>query len=175
MSFFLARSYPCLTRSSTCWPVIYLVLPLRLTSVWELSEPLTITIQSLSPITHCNQKCCLFHHDDFIKWKHFPCYWPFVRGIHRSPANSLHKGQWCRALMFFFYLHLNKRLGKQWGCRWFQTPSCSLQRHCNDKTFTTGCTESCQNHNFWCSQWWEFCQMKTFLFQFCHLFIQYIA
>ena len=29
-----------------------------------------------------------------IKWKHFPRYWPFVRGIHRSPVNSLHKGQW---------------------------------------------------------------------------------
>ena len=24
------------------------------------------------------------HHDDVIKWKHFPRYWPFVRGIHRS-------------------------------------------------------------------------------------------
>ena len=23
-------------------------------------------------------------HDDAIKWKHFPRYWPFVRGIHRS-------------------------------------------------------------------------------------------
>ena len=21
-------------------------------------------------------------HDDVIKWKHFPCYWPFERGIH---------------------------------------------------------------------------------------------
>ena len=40
------------------------------------------------------------HHDDVIKWKHFPRYWPFVRGIHRSPANSPHKGQWRRALMF---------------------------------------------------------------------------
>ena len=33
---------------------------------------------------------CLFGsyhaHDDVIKWKHFPRYWPFVRGIHRSPA-----------------------------------------------------------------------------------------
>ena len=27
-------------------------------------------------------------HDDVIKWKHFPRYWPFVRGIHRSPATS---------------------------------------------------------------------------------------
>ena len=28
------------------------------------------------------------NHDDIIKWKHFPRYWPFVRGIHRSPVNS---------------------------------------------------------------------------------------
>ena len=38
--------------------------------------------------------------DDVIKWKHFPRYWPFVRGIHRSPVNSPHKGQWRRALVF---------------------------------------------------------------------------
>ena len=40
------------------------------------------------------------HHDDVIKWRHFPRYWPFVRGIHRSPVNSPHKGQWRGALMF---------------------------------------------------------------------------
>ena len=28
--------------------------------------------------------------DDVIRWKNFPRYWPFVRGIHRSPVNSLH-------------------------------------------------------------------------------------
>ena len=39
-------------------------------------------------------------HDDVIKWKHFPRYWPFVRGIHRSPVNSPHKGQRRGALMF---------------------------------------------------------------------------
>ena len=39
-------------------------------------------------------------HDDVIKWKHFPRYWPLVQGIHRSPVNSPHKGQWCAALMF---------------------------------------------------------------------------
>ena len=27
-------------------------------------------------------------HDDVIKWKHFPRYWPFVREIHRFPVNS---------------------------------------------------------------------------------------
>ena len=40
------------------------------------------------------------HHDNVIKWKYFSCYWPFVRGIHRSPADSHHKGQWCGALRF---------------------------------------------------------------------------
>ena len=39
-------------------------------------------------------------HDDVIKWKHFSRYWPFVWGIHRSPVNSPHKGQWRGALMF---------------------------------------------------------------------------
>ena len=39
-------------------------------------------------------------HDDVIKWKHLPRYWPFMRGIHRSLVNSPHKGQWRGALMF---------------------------------------------------------------------------
>ena len=39
-------------------------------------------------------------HDDVIKWTHFPRYWPFVRGIHRSSVNYPHKGQWHGALMF---------------------------------------------------------------------------
>ena len=40
------------------------------------------------------------YHDDVIKWKHFPHYWPFVRGIHQSLGNSPHKGQWRRTLIF---------------------------------------------------------------------------
>ena len=39
-------------------------------------------------------------HEDIIKGKHFPRYWPFVWGIHQSPVNSPHKGQWRGALMF---------------------------------------------------------------------------
>ena len=39
-------------------------------------------------------------HDDVIKWKHFPRYWPFVWGIHRCPVNSPQKGYWRGALMF---------------------------------------------------------------------------
>ena len=70
------------------------------------------------------------NHDDVIKWKHFPRYWPFVRGIHRS--------RWIptqmpvtRSFNVFFDLRLNKQLSKQsWGW-WFETPWCSLWRHCN--------------------------------------------
>ena len=66
--------------------------------------------------------CLLQYHDDVIKWKHFSRYWPFVRGIHRSPVNSPHKGQWRGALMFSLISTLNKRLSKQlWGW-WFETP-----------------------------------------------------
>ena len=47
-------------------------------------------------------------HDDVIKWKHFPRNWPFVRGIHRSPVNSPHRGQWRGALMFsLIYVWIN--------------------------------------------------------------------
>ena len=44
--------------------------------------------------------CSRVYHDDVIKRKHFPRYWPFVKGIHRSPVNSPHKGQWRGALIF---------------------------------------------------------------------------
>ena len=39
-------------------------------------------------------------HDDVIKWKHFPRYWSFVRGIYRSPVDFSREGQWRGALMF---------------------------------------------------------------------------
>ena len=39
-------------------------------------------------------------HGDVIKWKHFLHYWPFLRGINRSPVNYPHKGQWRGAFMF---------------------------------------------------------------------------
>ena len=70
-------------------------------------------------------------HDDVIKWKQFPRYWPFVQGIHRWPVNSPHKGQSCGSFDVFFDLRLNKRLSKpSWG-RWFEMPSRSLWCHCN--------------------------------------------
>ena len=39
------------------------------------------------------------NYDDVIKWKLVPRYWLFVRGIHRSPVSSPHKGQWRGAVI----------------------------------------------------------------------------
>ena len=70
-------------------------------------------------------------HDDVIKWKHFPRYWSFVRGIHRWPVNSPSQRPVTRSFDVFCDLCLNKRLSKHsWG-RWFETPSHPLWRHCN--------------------------------------------
>ena len=55
-------------------------------------------------------------HDDVMKWKHFPRYWPFVRGIHRSPVNSPPQSPVARSFNVFFDLFWNKRVSKQsWG------------------------------------------------------------
>ena len=58
------------------------------------------------------------YHDNVIKWIQFPRYCPFVRGIHRSPVNSPHKGQWRGALMFSL------------TCAWINTREAGdLRRH----------------------------------------------
>ena len=59
----------------------------------------------------------LNQHDDVIKWKHFPHYWPFVR----SPVNFPHKGQWHWALMFslictWINSWVNIRMAGDWRC-----------------------------------------------------------
>ena len=74
-------------------------------------------------------------HDDVIKWKHFPRYWPFVTGelpAHRPVTGELPaQGPVTRSFDFFFDLRLNKCFSKQsWGW-WFETLSRPLWRHCN--------------------------------------------
>ena len=71
------------------------------------------------------------HHDDVIKWKHFPRYWPFVWGIHRSPVNSPHKDQWRGPLIFSLICAWKKRLNEQSWSWWFETLSRPLWRQCN--------------------------------------------
>ena len=36
-----------------------------------------------------------------------------------------------------------------------------------DEIFITGCTGSCQNDNFQCSQWWKFCQNDYIFYSKC--------
>ena len=65
-------------------------------------------------------------HDDVIKWKHFPRYWPFVRGEFPTQRPV--------TLSFdvYFDLRLNKRLSKQSQGWWFETLLCPLWLHSND-------------------------------------------
>ena len=86
-----------------------------------------------------------------IKWKRFPRYWPFVRGIHRSPVNSPHTKASDAEFDVSFDLHLNKRLNKQsWGW-WFETSSAhcdvivlmkwhEIQRNHLPREWFTGCS-----------------------------------
>ena len=63
--------------------------------------PNPLEMSASGPLHGCARPLKTFSiHDDVTKWKHFPRYWPFVRGIHRSPVNSPHKGQWRGALVF---------------------------------------------------------------------------
>ena len=64
-------------------------------------------------------------HDDVIKWKHFPRYWPFVWVPGEFPAQS----PVARSFDVFFDLYPNKRLSKQWWGWWFETPSRPLWHH----------------------------------------------
>ena len=81
------------------------------------------------------------NHNDVIKWKHFPRYWPLVRGIHWSPGNSPAQRPVTRSFDILFDLHLNKRLSKQSHGWRFETPSCSLWRHYD--VFHYICVASC--------------------------------
>ena len=64
------------------------------------SQPQCVSQLAHLSVSELNHHLFMKLHDDVIKWKHFPRNWPFVRGIHRSPVNYPHKGQWRGALMF---------------------------------------------------------------------------
>ena len=83
----------------------------------------------MTEVEHGQAMGCLFRvsrkftHDDVIKLKHFLSYWPFVRGIHWSPVNSPHKGQWCRTSMFSLICPstngwVNNRDVSDFRCNW---------------------------------------------------------
>ena len=75
-------------------------------------------------------------HDDVIKWKHFPHYWPFFAGNSLVPGEFPAQRPVTRSFDVFFDLRPNKRLSKQWWGLWFETPSSPLWRHCNEIKIT---------------------------------------
>ena len=71
-------------------------------------------------------------HDDVIKWKHFPRYWPFVRGVHRSPMNSPHKSKWHWVLMLcLICAWINGWVNHREAGDLRRQRKRSLGRHCN--------------------------------------------
>ena len=64
----------------------------------DLTKTIRYTIWSVM-----YQKIHKLYHEDIIKWKHIPCYLPFVRRIHRSPVNCPHNDQWGEALRFSLF------------------------------------------------------------------------
>ena len=70
----------CLQQDTYIYIYIYLIQPQNRHSMSFHGLPVMGLVFSVS-------------HDDFIKWKHFLHFLPFVRGFHRSPVNSLREGQ----------------------------------------------------------------------------------
>ena len=78
------------------------------------------------------RNCHLRRHDDVIKRKHFPRYWPFVRGSHRLPVNSPHKSQWRGALMFsLIYAWINGWVNNREAGD-LRRHRAHYRRHCNE-------------------------------------------
>ena len=79
------------------WPRCWFVIWRHKAMAWSiLTSHQRCSVAFTGEQSHMN---CSWH-DDVIKWKHFQRYWPYVRGIHRSPVNSPHKGQGRGVLMF---------------------------------------------------------------------------
>ena len=124
---------------------------------WDTLPGLCISLLDICSITS--------PHDDVIKWKHFPRYWPFVRGIHRSLVNSPHKGQWRGALMFSlicvwingwvnnreagdsrcYRAHYDVTVMMLWWHHWLWFSCCNYFSVLSS-TYNTGCSKSVLKH-----------------------------
>ena len=96
------------TEVAACWYIDCLALWYsdsrvcfkNLARVRPLMWIVVVRWRPIVPMTSRSTQQHYANHDDVIKWKHFPRYWPFLRGIHRSPVNSPHKTLWLGAFMF---------------------------------------------------------------------------
>ena len=68
-------------------------------SLQEITTVSGISVRYVENKIVCDAQSYIASPDGVIKWKHFPRYWPFVRGIHRSSVNPLTKASdaelWC--------------------------------------------------------------------------------
>ena len=125
VGFFRSGIFLSFSKLSNNWlPIEYRV------HIWHVSP-------QLSCASVCFCKMINISHGKFppmVWWRHqmetIVALLALCEGSHRSPMDSPHKSQWRGAFMFF-YLRPNKRLSKQSRRPWFETPWCSLWRHCN--------------------------------------------
>ena len=60
-----------------------------------------------------------------MKWKHFPRYWPFVRGIHRSPVNTPNKVEYWKLQV------MSSIFRSSWKTPlWINVPGATKVHHC---------------------------------------------
>ena len=90
----------------------------------SITVEISLTIISVRFHPNLPGPTCIFHviyyyHDDVIKWKHFPRYWP------RTKVSD--------SFDVFSDLHPNKWLSKQFWGWWFEMSSRPLWRRCNDQ------------------------------------------
>ena len=97
-------SEPTLFYESSAEAGIFRVDMAAIIAVDALAPCFAISSAATTLNMRLNQPFCSTRKDFKSWWRHqtetFSRYWPFVRGIHRSPLNSPPKGQWRRALMF---------------------------------------------------------------------------
>ena len=125
---------PCLAKTQDCFSLnqcIHRTMSCNMILLWALNTLVhsccvtkntrsnNIDIHNKSHLigiipTYCSFLNLWHLHNDVIKWKHFPRYWPFVQ-----------EGQWLG------YVFFDLRHHKQSRRRWFETQSRSFWRHCN--------------------------------------------
>ena len=131
---------------------------------------ISFLIEIVTEVCTMTRLCCIISvmaadvlvkqtHDDIIKWKHYPCYWPFVLGIHRSQRPVT------RDFDVFSDLRLNKLLSKQWWGWWFGTPSRPLWHHCNKLGHQRPwCRPNSRAISAWASEMWNIISLSIAYF-----------
>ena len=93
--FELTKDTPYLALSGELWSVFYEYFNRN----WSCYKGFLLYNKGQYNVTlHTPQQwqTCNTNHGDVIKWKHFPCYWPSVRGVHWSLVKRASDAElWC--------------------------------------------------------------------------------